>query len=129
MLHGLNRDIVLADWQYHAKKAPVETSKVFQTSGFDTLLCPWDAGEANLRAVIETAKASGLFGVMHTTWHTLSSGMPYVLLAAVGSFDGQWRFNVPGAQAYTAALWRKVMPIEGDYRKAGWSRGEIFYRW
>ena len=38
----LSRDILIADWQYDATEAPVETSSIFQSAGYDCLLCPRD---------------------------------------------------------------------------------------
>ena len=121
MLSRLDRNIVLADWQYDAPEAPVETASVFVKAGFDCLLCPWDRGNKNMRAMIATVKEQALMGFMHTTWHTLSVGMPFVTCAAVGGFDD---FKVLGG-TYTAALYRKVMFVDGDYTKAGWSKKQI----
>ena len=121
MLSRLDRNIVIADWQYDATEAPVETAAVFANAGFDCLLCPWDRGNKNMRAMIATVKEQSLMGFMHTTWHTLSTGMPFVTCAAVGGFDD---FKVLGG-TYTAALYRKVMFVDGDYTKAGWSKKQI----
>ena len=71
--------------------------------------------------MISTAKDQALMGIMHTTWHTLSIGMPFVTCAAVGSFDS---FKVIEG-TYTAALYRKVMFVDGDYTRAGWSKKQI----
>ena len=121
MLSRLDRNIIIADWQYDATEAPIETAAVFANAGFDCLLCPWDRGNKNMRAMISTAKDQALMGIMHTTWHTLSTGMPFVTCAAVGCFD---TFKVLGG-TYTAALYRKVMFVDGDYTKAGWSKKQI----
>ena len=121
MLSRLDRNIIIADWQYDATEAPVETAAVFANAGFDCLLCPWDRGNKNMRAMISTAKDQALMGIMHTTWHTLSTGMPFVTCAAVGGFDD---FKVLGG-TYTAALYRKVMFVDGDYTRAGWSKKQI----
>ncbi|MBQ9805342.1 MAG: family 20 glycosylhydrolase [Clostridia bacterium] len=130
MLAHLDRKIVIADWQYHAVHAPIETASVFTNAGFDCLLCPWDDGRAQMRAVITTIKEQNLMGIMHTTWHTLTKGMPYVLRAAVGESkldDGSAAAH--GDSGNTAALYRKVMPIHGDYKKAGWSKKQIDCKW
>lgn len=74
-----------------------------------------------MRAIISTAVDQALMGIMHTTWHTLSTGMPFVTSAAVGSFD---TFKDLGG-TYTAALYRKVMFVDGDYTRAGWSKKQI----
>ena len=126
MLAHLDRNIIIADWHYQAPIAPVQTSAIFKNEGFDTLLCPWDRGLAQTKAAISTTKEFELMGFMHTTWHTLSGGMYFVTLTAMGGFE-----NIDEAKhsihfkLTTAALLRKIMPINGDYRKAGWRKAQI----
>ena len=129
MLTRLKRDIVIADWQYDAVHAPVETASVFKRAGFDTLLCPYDKGVAQLDACVDTAREEGLLGILHTTWHTLSSGMPFVLLCAVRCLEEGNRMPQPAAYTKTAALLRHVMPAHGSYERAGWSREQVGFRW
>ena len=129
MLMRLNRNLVIADWQYDSVQPPVETSEVFVRSGFDCLLCPWDRGGDQMKAVIVTVEEKKLMGVLHTTWHTLSKGMPYVTLAAVLGFGGIDKCGNTKLATHTAALLRKVMPANGDYEKAGWSKIQIGNLW
>lgn len=129
MLEHLCREVIVADWQYDAVQSPVETAAVFAQAGFDCILCPWDRGEAKTDAVISTVKEQALMGFLHTTWHTLSKGMPYVTLAAVKGFEGMDKFGITSLRTYTAALLRKVMPICGDYAKAGWSKIQVRNLW
>ncbi len=129
MLERLHRSVVMADWQYDAVQAPVETAAVFRRAGFDCMLCPWDRGPEQMRAVIETVKAESLMGVLHTTWHTLSKGMPYVATAARGCFESLENFNRLSARTNTATLLRRVMPSGGEYAKSGWSRIQIHDQW
>ena len=121
MLSRLDNNIIIADWQYDVTESPVETADVFTKAGFDCLLCPWDRGNKQMRAVMDTVKERSLMGFMHTTWHTLSVGMPFVTCAAVSGFEG---FKALGG-TYTAALYRKVMFVDGDYTRAGWSKKQI----
>lgn len=121
----LNRDVIIADWQYNALKAPVETALKFQEAGFDCFLCPWDEGKAQLDACMDTLRAHPLRGVIHTTWHTLSKGMPYVTLAAAACFEEGNGYSLRQARVHTAALLRKVSPAGGDYARAGWAREQI----
>ena len=128
-LSHLDRRIIIADWQYRAYEAPVETCSVFQKAGFDCVLCPWDEGRAQINAALATVKAQQLMGYMHTTWHTLSKGMPYVTLMALGGLEDITDHAQIKMRTYTAALLRKVMPADGDYQKAGWSKQQIDFRW
>ena len=129
MLARLDRRLILADWQYDATHAPVETALVFKKAGFDCMLCPWDKGRAQLDACIDTARDESLLGVIHTTWHTLTSGMPFVLLSAIKSFDGSNSMPLLAAYGHTAALLRRVMPESKDYEKAGWSKRQVSCKW
>ena len=129
MLDRLRKDIVIADWQYRAKIKPVETSAVFTEKGFQCILCPWDRGTAEVGANVNTVKEQNLLGIMHTTWHTLSTGTLYITMSAAESYDNVqvnnitefWRI-IRGA---TSALLRKVYPVHGNYEKAGWAVNEI----
>ena len=129
MLNHLNKDIILADWQYDAYKAPVETVSVFKEKGFDCLLCPWDRGVSQAVSSISTVTEMGIMGFMHTTWHTLSAGMPHVTLMAIGGYESIEAPEFRRVRTHTAALLRKVMPVNGDYAKAGWSKFEISCSW
>jgi len=121
MLNRLNKNVVIADWQYDANEAPVETSEVFRKYGLDCMICPWDRSHAKMLSCLNTAKEKKLSGFIHTTWHTLSSGTPYVCMAATGCFEEHPVANGSAA----AALLRKVYFADGDWRKAGWAKQEI----
>ena len=128
-LNGLSKEIVIADWQYNAPQAPIETTSVFKKAGFDCLVCPWDIGELHLQSALATAKSEALMGFLHTTWHTLSAGMPCVAKIAADGFAYADEYHGEDLRTKSAALLRKVMPIGGDYRKAGWSKYEIGCKW
>ena len=128
-LDRLDKDIIIADWQYHRCYAPIETCRVFTGGGFECILCPWDEAKEHTDATLETIKSESLFGFMHTTWHTLSLGMPYVTYMGVGGFEDISDYHRSAARTHTATLLRKVMPINGDYEKAGWSKFETSCRW
>ena len=51
-------------------------------------------------------------GYLHTTWHTLSKGFRYVLLADVGGFENLDGYDRLAAAANAASLLRKVLPCE-----------------
>ncbi|MBQ3866748.1 MAG: family 20 glycosylhydrolase [Clostridia bacterium] len=125
LLAGLSRDVVIADWQYRTTKAPVETALIFQKAGFDVLLCPWDGttGCDSVTPAVKTVTDAGLLGLMHTTWHTLSRGLPTALRAAeacMGTADPALRV-APRA----AALFRRVWFVNGEYGDAGWARDDL----
>ncbi|MBQ9085964.1 MAG: family 20 glycosylhydrolase [Clostridia bacterium] len=125
MLNRLNKKIIIADWQYDALHAPVETALVFQKRGFDCLICPWDRGDNQLIACINTMKDHHLTGLLHTTWDTVHRRMPTITIAALGAFEGNTSFRLEHSRTHTAALWRKVMFANGEYEKAGWTKKQL----
>ena len=122
LLSSLSREIIIADWQYRVSRAPVETALILQKEGFDVILCPWDKtpGVDSVTPCAETVISSGLYGLMHTTWHTLNFGTPIILQASRLSMG---RPIAPRERLSTrcAAILRKVYFVDGDYEKAGWS--------
>ncbi len=127
MISKLDKHIVMADWQYEVKKAPVETALSLTKAGFDTLLSPYDMGNA-LAVCAKTVREQKLFGLMHTTWHTLSMGMSHVARAAVHAWEDTpdqgihfWSL----LRTKLAALLRRAYFTDGDYEKSGWADYEI----
>ncbi len=127
MLSHLDKRILMADWQYETKKYPVETSVVFKNAGFDVVTCPWDCGVASIDACLDTVKKQELFGIMHTTWHTLSLGTPYVARTAASCWEKDFAnpHDIEPFRAGSASIMRKVYFVNGDYRAAGWAKHEI----
>ena len=125
ILAALPKDVIAADWQYNVSKYPVETALTLKNAGFDVMLCPWDRSGEALDACLGTVKKNGLYGLIHTTWHTLSRGTPYLAFAAMGCFTDERRGPWTGVACEEAALLRKVYAVGGDYEKAGWAKREI----
>lgn len=128
LLENLNKKIIIADWQYWVHESPVETALIFKEAGFDTILCPWDekADPHSIDACCDTAIENKLFGIMHTTWHTLAFGMPDItkcseLCLGIKNPENTHKYYGPR----TASLLRKVYFVDGDYEKSGWSQFEI----
>ena len=82
-----------------------------------------------MSAVFSTAKDRALMGVLHTTWHTLTNGMPYVTRAAREGWERVDKGGMISTHTHTAALMRKVMPANGNYEKAGWSKFQVGSIW
>lgn len=121
----LNKRIIIADWQYLAKVEPVETSLTVKSYGYDCLVCPFSCGFAMTNATINTVADHGLMGFIHTTWHTLSTGTPYVTMAAISGYaklSSDEKTVRNHAEISSADTLRKVLPAGGVYEHAGWSR-------
>lgn len=130
ILSDLSRSIIIADWQYGVKEDPVETSLIFKDAGFDTLICPWDRtfGGSSVAPCVNTAVKNGLFGVLHTTWNTLSVGMSDVAKTAYRAWDMRGKADKLSDSFYathTAKILRKIYFVSGCYKKAGWAKNQI----
>ncbi|MCQ2470724.1 MAG: family 20 glycosylhydrolase [Clostridia bacterium] len=130
ILSDLSRDIIIADWQYNVKEEPVETALTFKNAGFDTLLCPWDFTVKcdSITPCVGTAKSAELMGIMHTTWNSHTIGMRDVGKAAYLAWSSCTKDTLPQPAffgTHTATVVRKVFPVNGDYRKAGWSKTQV----
>lgn len=127
MLKNITKDIIISDWQYWAKETPVETAFTFKEAGFDVLLAPWDCSVAENHSCVETAKMEGMMGILHTTWHTLTRGTPFITRVGFAGFEKDISQNGDSAYiaTYTAEKMRKVYFVNGDYEKAGWSKKQI----
>ncbi len=123
MLSLLDRRLLIADWQYNIQKYPVETSFLFRDAGFDVMCCPWEK-TADVENCVKTVAENGLFGIMHTTWHTLSAHTAQVLRTAILAIQGGYTDGMICNTA-AAALLRKVFFTDGDYRTAGWAKHEV----
>lgn len=124
MMNALDKRVMIGDWQYEPKTAPVETALTFKEYGFECMICTFDKGFTHVKACADTVTDNALFGLMHTTWHTLSMHTPQVTVVAVNAYeDIEPSHRSFGTQ--TAALMRKIYFVNGDYRKAGWAKFEI----
>jgi len=124
LLARMDRRVVIADWQYCAKTAPVATSPFLKAQGFDVITCSFDYTTQNIHACAETIKQHNLHGFMHTTWHTLHYGMACV---AFGAASGWQETYLPDEEhrwdtlEEPAALLRKLNFVRGNYEQAGWA--------
>ena len=124
MLATLDKNIIIADWQYHATKAPLLSSLHFAKHGFDTMCCPWSETD-NIKANANTAIQNNLFGVICTTWHTLNEKMPYLLVSAKECWQGESDIGYVSLMSTAATALRKVHFAEGVYKNCGWMDKQI----
>lgn len=130
MLDSVDKNIVMADWQYSCTKTPIETSILLKNAGFDVLICPWgrDFESDSVEVCLDTIKDYNVDGIMHTTWHTLSNGTMYVGKVAMESWTKSTKDTVPVYAAKTASIQRKVCFADGNYERSGWARLQISTR-
>lgn len=130
LFEGADRRVLIADWEYNATKKPIDTALLFKKQGFEVICCPWDNTDANVNVNVETVKENGLYGVMHTTWHTLAieknSGTRRLIVCAEKCWQTEGEKPVPINYATRAAeAWRKVGFTDGDYANSGWLKKQI----
>lgn len=124
---NLSRDIIIADWQYYQTGDVWKSSVSLIEDGFEVIACPWDMPE-NTKSGVKNAMKPQMYGLMHTTWHTLNRyyGFSCMLYAGLASWSGDLDVIKPKPlQFYSAATARKVLPSNGIYAKAGWNDKEI----
>lgn len=118
----LPREIIMADWQYMCTEE-FKTSKQLSDDGFDVVTCPWNSKE-NVDAAAFTVKNNSYYGVIGTTWHTLSRNMWLVTRLAESTW-GETVLNDQQTHLATAYHIRRCVPAHGIYEDAGYSEEEL----
>jgi len=127
-LSMLSNDIIIADWQYCVKQEPVETGLIIKEAGFDVLLCPWDKTTEfdSVDACAKTVRGHNLFGILHTTWHTLSVGTPDIAqMSDLCWNNDDKKYSIQYYGPRTASIIRRTFSVNGDYEKSGWAPYEV----
>ncbi len=125
MLDGLDKSIIIADWQYDVKSFPVETSLMLKDKGFDVVVCSWDEHRESIPVIADTVIENGLLGFMHTTWHTLTRGTPYISDVAVRCWNEDGEYSGSGYfKEYAAAILRRCYDTS-SYERAGFAKEEV----
>ncbi len=132
LIERLDKDIIIADWQYNAVESPWKSADFFAKNGFDVLLCPWEE-DADLNSAFEAAKEGKHLGVLKTTWNRLFAprGIPSVvyfgLLTCGDKSFTRFAGRVGNMAERSHAIYRKVKgKSKADvYKNAGWSEKQV----
>lgn len=120
LLKNIDKSILIADWQYECYGEIWRTSKKLKEKGFDVVCCPWD-NKQNITEAVDTVISNKIYGIIHTTWHTLFRGFSKMIYAGVISY-GTSEKNIDNIDRfYCASVARKALPSCGEYEKCGWS--------
>lgn len=119
LLKKLDKDILIADWQYSVHNEIWPTTKVLNENGFDVVCCPW-SNRQNIDEAIATAEKYGT-GIIQTTWHNLFGGFREMIYAGLVSYGTEYDNINDMYRFYCASAARKAMPAQGEYEKCGWS--------
>lgn len=120
IMKNIDKNIIIADWQYWTHDENWRTSQKLKENGFDVICCPWD-NKQNINEAMNTVNSNKFFGIIHTTWHTLFKGFREMIYAGVVSY-GTTKENLDDIHRfYCASAARKALPSYGEYEKCGWS--------
>ncbi len=119
----IDRRVVIADWQYNYGTDANPSTEYFIKKGFDVLCCPWD-NPANVKALCNSTRNTGAFGIMMTTWDHLPA-----FISRMTRFGDYMHSDKPAPFlpiSETAALLRKVYPEAiQTFEESGWRRCEV----
>lgn len=120
LMKSIDKNILIADWQYSCHDEAWKTSPKLKENGFDVVCCPW-SNTQNINEAINTVGSNNLFGIIHTTWHNLFHGFREMIYAGAVSY-GATEENLDNIHRfYCASVARKAMPSFGEFEKCGWS--------
>lgn len=127
LLKGLDKDIVLADWQYWTKVETLPTARFLAGHGFRVVTAPWENRDTAV-ICLKNTEEHGYFGFMQTTWQAVYRNIRLLPQGAVYAWDGSERAaSVPvndWMTAATARYLRGVMRVK-RYEEEGISAREI----
>ena len=121
LINNLDKEIIVADWQYFCHNELWKTSKKLKDNGFNVVCCPWDNNE-NITEALNTITSNNLYGIIHTTWDTLFKGFREMIFAGVMSYGTRKENFHDILRFYCASVARKAMPSMGEYEKSGWAK-------
>lgn len=119
------KSTVFVDWQYDCVETPIPSLLSLKNCGRDAMGAPWFKAQ-NYNAHVQTIENNDLFGIMHTTWHTLKEHMISILGCAkkCGAKSFVWS-EYSGLREETATLLRRVSFEDNTYADSGWSKEQI----
>lgn len=102
----LDKDVIVADWQYDVREGEIETTRYFKEKGFDVLGSPWEDPD-NIRAHIRTA-CKYKTGILLTTWNATHPFIARLMQAADGMCRGSSDLTYAESMALSGNLLRKI---------------------
>ncbi len=133
LIKGLDKNILIADWQYYATENPMPTPKFLSENGFDVLIAPFDTPEST-KVCIENAIEYNYTGVLQTTWHILhGENGKFDPRLVIRSAELLWNGVTPLTKMddefllfQKASYYRKLLPPKGKYINCGIREKDIF---
>ncbi len=119
----IDKDIIIADWEYWNTKRFNVTTKYFMDKGFDTVVCPWLENE-NVLSLDADAKELKAYGILQTTWQDLPSWLSKATFAASCAWQ-EGEEEPYYAVTENAAILRNLYDTKGDFISSGWNINEV----
>lgn len=120
LIKNLDKSYIIADWQYSPHGEVWKTSQKFKENNFDVVCCPWD-NTKNIKEAVNTITSRRLYGLIHTTWHTLFTGFREMIYAGCVSYGSHIDNLEHIYTSYAHSVARKALPSCGQYENSGWS--------
>lgn len=87
ILHGLDREIVLTDWQYWTKEPEMQTSAYLSAHGFKVVIAPWNDKETTMICMHNIEKHE-YYGFMQTTWQDIFRDFSLIPFGSINAWGG-----------------------------------------
>lgn len=127
----LDKDVIIADWQYNIKGDDEKTVDFFLDHGIKEdrlIVSPWDEFK-NISGRIDIANKHGLKGAMGTCWDRLYNDPKFLTYTACLMWnrtkDPYVNYSNEAVKIYTATMMRKMLPPYGSYEKSGFRKQEF----
>lgn len=130
LLEKLDKNIIIADWQYNTSSPSWSTAKLLREKGFDVICCPW-SDDNNLNSAIKTVADDKHFGIMETTWDKLfdNRGISAILYLGLGAYGDstfqKYRYHVFYIVERAHTAFRKTAPKLVPYEECGWRKNNV----
>ncbi len=133
LIRGLDKSIILADWEYYATEKQMSSSKFLSENGFDVIIAPFDVPEST-KTCIENAVEYNYTGILQTTWHILhGENGKFDPRLIIRSAELLWNGVTPLTKMDDEFLLfqndsylRKLLPPKGKYIDCGIRERDIF---
>ena len=121
VMKNIDKNIIIADWQYSCHNENWRTSQKFKENSFNVVCCPYDDMQ-NINEAVDTVTSNNLYGIIHTTWHTLFRSFSTMIYAGEISYGANKKIlDNSMLRFYSASIARKALPAHSEYEKCGWS--------
>ena len=107
IIAGLDKRIILVDWQYTMQNEDLPTAKFLSEQGFKVICAPWE-NRTTAKIIIKNIEQHNYYGLLQTTWHTLFSNIDLLPVGAILSWCGNQNLS-------EYLRWGKMQTVSARY--------------